>query len=383
MITPTARRILERFAESYPHSAHYRGGRKLRKAGWHLLLPRIAEEVEAKHRFLDAVDELVRAGIISVKWRRYREGDEVEALYLEQPGELYRLLGRRSPVEAQAALRSALAEAREATEARHSLARTVAGYLGALLEASHPVPFADETELRDALRLLSLTSEEAGSLPLRALSVRLFSDSKRIEALIRSIDAATRSAAGVRASEVLGLNRSYPEATIALHGALVFAGGREWLLSGETVSLPQATLDNLTAIRFDGPLLSVENKESFGVHARRLRRGAVLYSGGHPNRAVQALLALAAAAAGDVLHSGDMDPEGLLIYQEIAASVPRLRPHLMGPDIYRRYLRFGRPLTERELALLGRVTREELSALVGEMQAHRRAVEQEVVDPAG
>ncbi|TVQ36246.1 MAG: hypothetical protein EA384_14765, partial [Spirochaetaceae bacterium] len=39
--------------------------------------------------------------------------------------------------------------------------------------------------------------------------------------------------------------------------------------------------------------------------------------------------AASAGTAESVRHFGDMDPEGLLIYQEIAAAAPQLRPHLM------------------------------------------------------
>ena len=383
MITPTAGRILECFAEVFPASAHYRGGRRLRRGRWNEVLPEIVHDVEAKQRFLHAVDELCATGIVSVKWRRFREGDEVEALYLERPDELYRLLGRRSPVDVAAAMRRVLEESAE--KPRDSLAGAVARHIDALLEASHPLPFGDETELRDALVLLSLTPQQAAAVPLRALSVRLFSDSKRIETLLRPLDTVTRAAAGRSATDLLGLSRSYPEATMALCGTLQFGDGRSWRLNGESITLPPATINALEAVRFDGALLTVENKESFAVVARALATGradyaALLYSGGHPNRAVQLLLSAAAGAAESVRHFGDMDPEGLLIYQEIAAAAPQLRPYLMDVATYRRYLDYGRPLSRTETALLNRVTRPELAELVAEMRLRRIAVEQEVVD---
>lgn len=384
MITPTARRILECFAEAFPASAHYRGGRRLRRARWDEILPEIRSDVEAKQRFLEAVDELSAAGIISVRWRRFREGDEVDALYLQRPDLLYRLLERRSPADIAEAMRRVLGEPLGA-DAEDSPAGAVARHVRALLAASHPTPFTDETELRDALRLLSVSPQQAAALPLRALSVRLFADSKRIERLLRPVDAATRAATGLRASETLGLSRSYPEATIALHGTLQFGDGRSWRLSGETVSLPPATIAALAAVHTDGALLTVENKESFSVAARALADnradfGAVLYTGGYPNRAVQALLSLAVRTVAAVRHFGDMDPEGLLIYQEIAVLAPDLRPHLMDSTTYCRYLEYGRPLTTAETAQLNRITRSELSELVAAMRVRRVAVEQEVVD---
>ncbi len=406
MITPTARRILEQFAAAFPTSAHYRGGRPLRKAGWAGLMPEIERDVEAKQRFLDAVDELVAAGILLVRWRRFREGDEVEALSLRDPAALFAALGTRSPTETAGALRAVL---RETTCRPASLAEAVASHVAALLDANHPTPFADEKELADTLRLLALSPEQVAKQPIRALSVRLFSNSKRIEAILRTVDTATRAAAGVAATEVLGLSRSYPEATIALRGSITFADGRRWELLGESVTLPLETITAIEEIIFAGELITVENKESFAVTAAGAlgsktaewpgephtstggpkiagaasvrAAGAVIYTAGHPNRAVQAVVRRAAVGGAAVRHFGDMDPEGLLIYQEIASLVPRLQPLFMDPQTYNRLAAHGRPLTQKELALLERITRPELAPLVERMRARKVAVEQEVIDP--
>ncbi|TVQ96274.1 MAG: DUF2399 domain-containing protein [Spirochaetaceae bacterium] len=386
MITPTARRILEQFAAAFPNSAHYRGGRPLRKAGWAGLMPEIERDVESKQRFLDAVDELVAAGILSVRWRRFREGDDVEALYLRDPAALFAALGTRSPTETASAMSTELSR----TECPPgSLAEAVATHVAALLEANHPTPFADETELADTLRLLSLSTDEVAQQPIRALSVRLFSNSKRIEALLRTADTATRAAAGVTATEVLGLSRSYPEATIALRGTIVFSDRRRWELCGESVTLPLETAAAIEEITFDGALITVENKESFGVTAAGVGSarggatgiGAVVYTAGHPNRAVQTVVRRAAAGGAAVRHFGDLDPEGLLIYQEIASLVPRLQPLFMDPETYNRFAAHGRPLNGKEHSLLDRITRPELTPLVERMRERRIAVEQEVIDP--
>lgn len=401
MITPTARRILEQFAAAFPTSAHYRGGRSLRKAGWAELMPEIVRDVEAKQRFLDAVDALVAAGILSVRWRRFREGDEVESLYLRDPAVLFAALGTRSPTETADAMREVLSRAGLQPG---SLAEAVATHVAALLDANHPTPFANETEFADTLRLLSLSADEVAQQPIRALSVRLFSNSKRIEALLRTVDTATRSAAGVTATEVLGLSRSYPEATIAIRGTIVLADGRRWELCGEPVTLPLETIAAIEEIIFDGELITVENKESFVVTAAGALRsedsaatggphiadaasvgaarvGAVIYTAGHPNRAVQAVVRRAAAGARAVRHFGDLDPEGLLIYQEITSLVFRLQPLFMTPETYDRLAAHGRPLTDKELSLLDRITRPELAPLVERMRARKIAVEQEVIDP--
>ena len=55
-LSAMARTILSAFAEAYPTSAHYRGGRKLRLGDWHRRLPQIEEDVEEREAFLEAVE---------------------------------------------------------------------------------------------------------------------------------------------------------------------------------------------------------------------------------------------------------------------------------------------------------------------------------------
>jgi len=71
-------------------------------------------------------------------------------------------------------------------------------------------------------------------------------------------------------------------------------------------------------------VLSIENKETFHVFAGRMADfslGAVVCSSGHPNPAVVALLRFFAAAGAELLHYGDLDPDGILILQEIGSAL--------------------------------------------------------------
>ena len=107
-LSAQARRILEIFVERYPTSAQFRGGRRLRLSNWPQRLPGIAGDLDRKEDFLDAVDELVRSGVLSVRWQRFRSDEEVEALYLENPDVLYQLLGEKTPKKKRDELRQAL-----------------------------------------------------------------------------------------------------------------------------------------------------------------------------------------------------------------------------------------------------------------------------------
>ena len=396
-LSTTARAILTEFADAFPQSAHYRGGRKLRKAGWERVFPETERDVEAKEAFLDAVDELCRLGVISVKWRRYRDGTEVEALYLEDADRLYELADRPSPEHT----RSEMLEVLESDAWAGDTIDAVRDHLRALLEARHPVPAETAAELRDLARLLRVSPQEARATPVRALSIRLFGESKRLEALLPLADQLTRRVLGFSFSAETGLSRSYPEVSLALTGTLVVRDAdREprWCCTGEVVTLPAETVARIERVELDrkagterAAVLSVENKESFHVLAARLRAGtlpasirAVTYGGGHPHRSYIHLLELLGVANAELIHFGDLDPDGLLIFRELhdELSAP-LQPLLMDVATYRRYLDYGydppAPRFDLLAATMSRLP-ESIQPLATELLSRRRGVEQEVIE---
>jgi len=405
-VTELARRILEVFAESYPTSAHYRGGRKLRKAGWEEVFPRIVSDVTEKGDFLDAVDELVTAGILSVKWRRFRERDDLEALYLESPGALFEALGIPSPESVAQAMLAVLDGPAWSVPPLADLAV----HLRPRLEAGHPVAVRDACELEALARLFSLSPAEAAASPLRALSARLYGDTKRLERLLPVADRLARAIGSSAASERLGLARSYPEVALSLWGTLLFDGGATaWECQGEILSLPLSTVTRIRSIELAAPteglvrppqspaVLSIENKETFHVLAGQAGRGsrqalppgfaAIVYTAGHPNEAVVSLLRRCSEAGARLLHYGDLDPDGILILQEIQeAAGTAVTSWLMTVALHRRYLRFGYRLDRTQMARLVHVRKRssgdlhDLAAAIAETGV---GVEQEVIDLEG
>ncbi len=391
-----ARAILTAFAESYPSSAHYRGGRKLRLGNWSRRLPKIEKEVEEREAFLAAVEALESEKVISVKWERFRVGESVEALYLEDPEKLYEMIGATAPWDRREELLSALGRAPWTDPGLAELSDR----LQALLEEHHLLPISEATELTDLGRILLLSEADTAGTPLRALSIRLFGDSKRLERLLPAADKLSTEADGDAVSARLGLKRSYPEVSFSLFGSASLPAG-PWQLSGEPLTAPLQTIRAIGALhlrhpeRTDSPwVLSVENKESFYAVTEAARRGweslgesappsAVVYTAGHPGDAVRALLVLLAREASAVLHFGDMDPDGLLILQELAAGTGiAVRPFSMDEATYRRYLPYGRPLPEAALARLKDVHLPNLGALAAAIGETGIGVEQEVI-PVG
>ncbi len=392
-MTESAKRILAVFTDSYPGSADYRGGRKLRKSGWVKIFPRIASDVSAKNEFLDAVDELISAGILSAKWKRFREGDELEALYLENPQAAFDALGIPSPFVIAERMLQLLARPEWAGGRLAGLAE----YLTPRLLAGHPVPVKDAVELADLSRLFTLTRADAAGRPIRALSVRLYADSKRLENLLQTADRLSRAVWGTGVTDELCLYRSYPEAGLALLGRIRFkAGGDPWHCDGQILSLPSLSVDAIESIELDQKqpaVLSIENKETFHILAACLKRqphslppgtAAVAYTAGHPNAAVIGLLSRCASAGARMYHYGDLDPDGILILQEIrdALAVP-LAPWLMTAALHRRYAEYGYALDPAQISRLKQVRPDlppeslELSREIGNTGL---GVEQEVID---
>ena len=408
MIVPaSARRILEIFVESYPVSAHYRGGRKLRKGGWNAIFPEIVKDSNAKHDFLRGVDFLVREKIVSVKWKRFREGDEAEALYLEDADEMYRLLGTDSPEEIRLKLLDTVK--RKLTETVKIPTGSVTGrflvpvfsMLETLLENRHPVPVSSLQELDDLAILLSYENYSTDKLTLRARSVRLFSDSKRLERLIPLADRLSLASVSEKLSTAAGLSRSYPEASFALNGKLHFSDGSVWPVNGRIVSLPETTILKIVSIEPDDAgaalsrrysVLTVENKETFFICAEKFVAGrgcrqeagfdCVVYTGGYPNQSVRLFLRKPAALENvRFCHYGDLDPDGLLIFQHIEASVGvPVEPFFMDTETYLRYLAYGYPIDEATLAKLDGVVSPPLRELARLIRERKTGVEQEVIE---
>ena len=173
------------------------------------------------------------------------------------------------------------------------------------------------------------------------------------------------------------------------------------------MTLPGITAREIAGITLSRPstssapwILTVENKECFYATAAAMRAAwgrtegqgaehgdpqtpppsAVIYTPGHPGETVSAFVTAAGRSAATAMHFGDLDPEGLLILQEIAARTGlTVHPFLMDQDTYHRYRAFGRALSEHSLSRLSEITHPGLIPLAEEIGRFRVGVEQEVI----
>lgn len=431
------RAILELFARRYPASAMRRGGRALRLREWAKLLPEWHTSLDARLAFLDAMEALQHAGIISVTWKGKRTRDEVESVTLVDAGLLYSVLGVRRPEDVESKVHACAME--EAAKAR---ARGDACAARAL-EAMTSFDGIDETDVLDASSFFAVPDEIVASTRIRALSARLYRDTKRLEELLpvleRSLsivaagktdgefsarqDSRVETRSDESGSGESGLDesrdifgggregrmlpvRSFPEVAVAGRVRLVFEDETSWILGGKVAVLPLGTVLRIKAIvpesskTVDRPndmesgnpgsarAIVMENKETFHVFSDRLapRLGfdLVVACGGRLNRAVTVLLCLLAKEGWAVSHSGDLDPDGIAILGEVHRVCGAL-PYRMDVETFNRYRAYGRKLDAHVTARTSLIDTRTLALpgipeLVMQIARSGIGVEQEIID---
>jgi hypothetical protein len=387
--------------QKYPSSAAFSGGRRLRVGDWYRRFPETLEDFEAKNAFLDALLELESRGIIEARWRRYRTGEEIEAIYLDSAEALYGFTGVLHPRGASQQILDHLQQ----IEVREPLAVRLRSALIDQLDADQAIT----TELfkvqgAGELQLLKLLLDDlfilieaadpdrTRSHTIRELSILLFHDSKRIEHILGRTDRLVSRTLGASLSDLLDLKRSYPETTCALPGTLQFSARGPWDLSSRSVTLPLITVSEVLCYqpaREDERILLLENKESYytAVHRLHLQPDGLLsgfhgfvYLGGFPNQADAQLIRLLAASSVRLSCFCDLDPSGLLIAQQVQkiAECPVDLSH-MDLETYESYRAYGYDLIPSELGKLARVTDPRFEELSCVLSAAKRGVEQEII----
>ena len=234
-LLPYEKRILEIFVESFPLSAHFtKNGRKLRKTGWGEIFPEIDKNVEQKEAFLTAVESLCSKGILTASWERFRKGDKLTALYLEDSEGMYNILGIEHPENTRQNILLRLNDYNPQNKLEEELLKFIIN----ILKAKHPLSVEDKDKLFDILKLTSISRAFAKTFTLRALSIYLFNDSKRIERIIYNADRLTEKASAVKLSEHLGLKRTYPDVTFSGTCKIIFKNKEEWNLKEDLLILP-------------------------------------------------------------------------------------------------------------------------------------------------
>ena len=217
----------------------------MRISEWKRDFPGLDSHSDEWTLFLDALEDLQNRGVISVKWVRYRKGEEPESIYLEDDTMLFRLLGIPHPDNTL----DAMIQAVQGNGIHSPLSLKIIGFCESFRRGNKDLPMNKPEDLSDLITLFDLPEKGRLSLPLRALSVKLFSNSKRIEELIPLLQFILKRVDDP--GEYSSLTRSYPECAIKGRLRLTFDDAREWVLSDEAVSL---SLESALHVRLIDPV---------------------------------------------------------------------------------------------------------------------------------
>jgi hypothetical protein len=383
---------------------------------------------DEKASYLEAAESLEQKGLISLKWEKHHKGERLKTLNCLCVEKLYAAAGVNDPNATAADVRTMIKKKIPAFEQINSDTNgsgvvrqaknvpdssNIISFLNYLGDHFSPQDVGSGIDLRAAEDFLMLLEflcmressgdfSRIGNLSTRALSVKLFNDSKRLERiLVLTGPLFTRAKKQVQnVPDLSFLERSLPETFIA--GKLVFEyranecdrkGQTPPLVnsSGHILGFPLSSAREIIKIRtLDSKeipsVLTIENKETFYALASSLScYECFLYTGGYVNRAAAAFIKILSASGFCFYHAGDLDPDGILILQNVhdLANKPVV-PVGMDAVTFDRYLPHARPLSGTVLRQAAKI-RDGTRTIPGIAELLRRiletgkGVEQEVV----
>ncbi|MDR2419497.1 MAG: DUF2220 family protein [Treponema sp.] len=380
------RRIVDAFLAKYPASVAAGGSKMLRLKANKLFPDFESASANERNLFIKAAARLEKSGMVSLVWTRREEQAELSSIVCAVGDALFAGVGLVPPSTRIAPIR----------EVAMRCALPFFTFLAENLTMADMARGIDERAVEDFISLTRYTIQhtDQGMTP-RALSVALYADSKRLEALLTLFHKMLNKAEaqGVAIPDFSSLNRSYPDTMIAGRVAFRVAGYEMVNESGSILGLPLSTIQKINAAR---PLktrtptaLSIENKETFYALSERLSGfDCLFYTGGYPNAAVQALVAILASSGFALYHAGDLDIDGILILQELSHYAGQtVTPFRMDSATFDEYAQYGRKLHKNMLHYAHRIneTTRSLSGiteLIARIEETGMGIEQEIIDYA-
>lgn len=286
-----------------------------------------------------------RAGAIEIHWDP-RSGDrrQIARITLQDACKLAAFL-EVSP--RWAVVEAATASLNQLAEAFPVLHQVIAAWkTGGLVRRTSA---ADVIDWQDACRVI-LHRRASGDvdLPHRGLSVSLFNDSKRLEALWPMLDILLQGGmdAGARSDKEicgeLGIVK-FPSTVLLAGSAQVTYGGHALDVRWPYLGLSPTHVDGVEPLGDVDTLLSVENLSTFHELARQSpgeRRCVLIYTAGMPSPSwlrIYRLMLRALPAAAAVRHWGDIDAGGFRIANRLANACQnegrRLKPYGMAGEL--------------------------------------------------
>ncbi|GMO46920.1 MAG: hypothetical protein Ta2B_28700 [Termitinemataceae bacterium] len=420
-------RIISAFVERYPYAAASSGGKNLRISADKIFGSFDKAPPNERESFLEACESLETKGLITIKWEKHKEKEKIKSLVMSDSEVFFSKSGLVSPSDVAKKARDAACAVlcKNNLQGDHLQCINIFResipffeFISGNINAEDAVLGIDEDIIYDAAKLFSFFHDESYflSTTLRSFSVKLYSDSKRLENLLKRLERLFRRAekAGIHIPQMPNLCRSFPDTLIAGRIRIFFQNQTIPLENacGNILGLPLETIKKIQGIglcktveqnmkNHKLQVLTIENKETFYVLSSKLDSDGILhlqtnevplqfnlliYCGGHPNNAVSSLVKILSTLDADFFHTGDLDPDGILILQEIADVAGKfVAPIRMDCQTFNQYKNYTRPLESSIISRLNNIREAtlkikclaELSELIKKTE---RGLEQEIID---
>jgi hypothetical protein len=353
---------------------------------------------EYKYELKDEINTqclyLVETGYINLLWKKYQEGNIIEKieLNLEYLDEIYSSIGRvkKSSMEQDAI--EIIEHYKNNETWLGSFALDMVDKLRAKSSIKKYLDIEDTKTIKDVLYALQAILKVRSEIPKRVLSIHLFNDSKRLEAIENKLIRIIVDYGDVDPDvDILAeYNVVSNPGFVYLKGKGIFkcSSGEVDLeaLSGE-IALGIALINNLEVKQLDVKrILTIENLTSF--HTYKPKNELVIYLGGYHNSIRRELLKKIYSYNRTVefYHWGDIDLGGFRILNHLRkkTEIP-FESFLMDVETLKEYIHYGKPIESKSYLdslkeLLNKEEYEEFSETVEFMIENKVKLEQEVID---
>jgi len=422
-MTDWKKKIIGEFINHYFDSAPETGeGRRTLRVRSSLLFPNFdSSRPDEKESYLEAAEFLQQKGIIKLNWEKRDRGERLKTLSCENFETLFKEAGRPYPQTEAEKIRTMLGEKVQAIrnlEIKPTALQSVMTdkdalqkekitafleFLSLYFGSREIGQGIDMRIMEEFILLLEFCSGhfKQEKLTTRALSILLYRDSKRLENLMALCGPLlSRAQKTVPIPDLSFLERSYPETMIA--GKIIIQYKNQKLpmvnAGGHILGFPLESTEAIETIQpvteqKEKTVLTIENKETFYAlgspqkHSKDLSHfDCFFYIGGYFNRAAAVIVKTLAASGFSFYHAGDLDPDGVLILQQIQDVAERpVIPVRMDAATFDQYLDWARPLTKPMLRQIGKIQEKikaipELAGLLRRIEETGMGVEQEIID---
>ena len=324
------KKILDTFIEHYFSSVDETGeNRKNLRLRSLILFPDFdTAHHNEKENYLEAAESLERKEIIKLNWEK--PGERLKTMSCNDFEKLFITAKRPYPKSEVEKIKAILDEEIISIKKTHGENNTaLLEYISLHFGPREIGQGIDIHIIQGLICLIKYFSESPRleKITPRALSILLFKDSKYLEKLLTLCrPLLTQAQKNVPCPDFIFLERSFPETMIS--GKLIFNFKENNIplhnINGLIFNFPLESINAIASIKpISGSnnmkVLTIENKETFYAlgSPQTSSYDCFLYTGGYPNKAVVELIKILAKSGFSFYHAGDLDPDGILILQNI------------------------------------------------------------------